>query len=463
MRAPLSLLLIGGLLLAQPLAVNTGVSLTLEPGGIVWCEGSWRNAAGGTFANQGTVYISGDIENDDPGQLFIPAPTPGTLFLNGTTQTLSGSAAIRTDTLLLLGTDPKILATDLYIDRLLGLGDAELRTQGRFAAVRTPEPTAITRQNGFVSSDPGGYLERATDRVATYLFPVGGATPLRYRPVEIVPSTSAAHRFAVRLANTDPTNENRPRDQRHPQLCEINPLYDHYINRLAGGDPTELRVYYTAGDPITGPLAQWKTVLWTPTPAQAISSGWSLPNWDDFSDPYFAFSERTLQLSLIASAETVEVGQPVTFTASSQPTISIYTWQFGEGTSRPSSANETFTYSQPGTYIIQVSAPPCSDTASRQVVVIAPALINIPTVFSPNQDGVNDTWGIELRGSVKSLRWQIYDRWGVLIAQGNSATARWDGTKNGQACPEGAYIFLLELEILSGEKLTRSGTITLLR
>lgn len=456
-------LLVGSLLLAQPLAVNTGVPLALEPGGIVWCEGGWLNQANGTFANQGTVYISGDIENNDAGQFFVTAPTPGTLVLNGQTQTLRGSFAIRTDTLRLSGADPKILSTDLYIDRLLELGNAELRTQNRFVAVRNPAPNAITRQNGFVSSDPGGYLERSTDRVATYLFPVVGATPLRYRPVEIVPSTGATHRYAVRLANADPTTEGRPRDQRHPDLCEINPLYDHYINRLSGSDPAELRLYYGSGDPITGPIAQWKTALWVPTPAQAIPSGWSLPGWDDFSEPYFAFSERALQVSLTASADTVEVGQPVSFTATSQPATATYIWQFGEGTTRPGGSSETFSYTQPGTYIVQASAPPCSDTATRTVIVIAPALINIPTVFSPNQDGINDTWGIELRGQVKSLRWQIYDRWGIKIAEGNGSTARWDGTRNGQLCPEGAYVFIVELETLSGEKFTRNGTFTLLR
>ncbi|GIV22884.1 MAG: gliding motility-associated C-terminal domain-containing protein [Bacteroidia bacterium] len=452
-----------GLLWAQPLATNTGVPLYLEPGGIVWCEGGWLNQAGGTFENRGTVYISGDIQNDDAGQLFPPTASPGTLILNGTTQILSGSFPIRTDTLLLQGTAPKVLSTDLYIDRLLVLGDAELRTQNRFAAIRNPDPSAITRQNGFVSSDPGGYLERATDRQAVYLFPVGGHTPLRYRPVEIGPSTSAAHRFAVRLANADPTSEGRPRDQRHPDLCEINPLYDHYINRLSGNDPAEVRVYYAAGDPVTGPLAQWKTALWVPTPATAIPSGWSLPGWSDFSDPYFAFSELRSQLALNASADTIEVGQPVSFTASAQPTAGTFTWDFGDGTATSGNATQSHTYATPGTYTVAVAAPPCSDTAYKAIVVVAPFALYIPNAFTPNGDGVNDSWSPIFRGAVKTLRWRIYDRWGLLIATGEGPTARWDGTKKGEPCAEGAYVYVVEGETLTGEKLTRSGTITLLR
>ena len=155
-----------GLYAQAPLATNSGVALTLEPGGIVWCEGGWQNLPGGTFTNSGTVYISGDIRNDDPGQFFLPAAQPGTLILNGSQQVLSGQHPIRTDTIRLLNTAPKILQTPLYVDELLDLGDAELRTGTTFAAVRNPAPAAIRRVSGFVSSDQGGYLERATNSTA---------------------------------------------------------------------------------------------------------------------------------------------------------------------------------------------------------------------------------------------------------------------------------------------------------
>ncbi|MCS7297678.1 MAG: gliding motility-associated C-terminal domain-containing protein [Bacteroidia bacterium] len=452
------------LLFSQPLAVNTGVQLFLEPRGVVWCGGGWENQSGGTFQNQGTVYITGDVQNDDAGQLFVPAPSPGTLVLAGGLQTLRGSFPIRTDTLILVGSVPKVLQTDLYIDGVLDLGDAELRTQSRTAAIRNPEPGAIRRQGGFVSSDVGGALERLTDRSATYLFPVGGHTPLRYRPVEIVPTSSAAHRYAVRLANADPTAEGRPRDQRPPELCEINPLYDHYIHRVAGSDAAEIRIFYDASDPVTGRIAQWKAALWVPTPAQPIPSGWSLPNWTDFSDPYFAFSVEQLLMTLTASADTVEVGEAVTFTASSQPQpATSYTWSFGEGTVRSGGGSQTFAYSEAGTYTVSVSALPCSDTAERVIVVRPSSFFTVPNAFSPNGDGINDVWQITVTGELRSLRWRIYDRWGIPIAQGEGPSTRWDGTRNGQPCPEGVYVYVIEAESVLGTKTNRTGTLTLLR
>ncbi|MCS7163062.1 MAG: gliding motility-associated C-terminal domain-containing protein [Bacteroidia bacterium] len=446
-----------------PLAVNTGTVLALEPGGIVWCAGGWQNNPGGSFINQGTVYITGDIRNDDPNGFFAPSASPGTLVLNGLIQTLSGQAPIRTDTLRLLGREPKILATTLYIDQVLDLGEAELRTQAHTASVRNPDPAAIRRQSGFVSSEAGGALERRTDRSAIYLFPVGGHTPLRYRPVEITPTSAAPHRFAVRLANVDPNAEGRPRDQLHPDLCQINSLYHHYVNRIEGTSAAELRFYYEPGDPVIGPIAQWKTVLWTPTSATDIPNGWRLVGWNDFQDPYFAFSERRLRLSLTASRETIEVGAPVTLTASSQPSSATYQWDFGDGTTLTGSGTQNYTYTTPGIYTVQVSAPPCSDTARRQIVVRSPSQILIPTAFTPNGDGINEFWQPLVQGEVRRLQWWIYDRWGTTVAQGEGRTTRWDGRKNGQPCPEGVYVYVVEAILLDGETFRRSGTLTLLR
>lgn len=452
------------LLWAQPLAVNTGVPLRLEPGGILWCEGTWINGVGGTFQNSGTVYVLGDVRNDDPGQLFIAGATPGTLVLQGSLQVLQGTQPIRTDTLRLVGSGPKVLDTDLYVDGQLQLGDAELRTQTHKAIVRNPDPLALTRQNGFVSSDLGGYLERWTDRTAVYLFPVGGHTPLRYRPVLLTPSVGAPHRWAVRLANVDPTSEGLPRSQRSPDLCEINPLYYHYVDRLAGTDAATITLTYDPADPVKGPIAQWKA-LWEPTPASAGPTAWSLLSWSDFSTPNFAFSAPALTSQITASADTLAPGEPVQLTAQvapPQPGL-IYTWLLGDGQTATGTPL-TYSYTSPGQYwvtLIVTSSEGCRDTASYRLIVRGTTLY-IPNAFSPNGDGLNEMWEVPAQG-FRQVRWRIYDRWGLLVAKGQGSSIRWDGTKNGQPCAEGVYVYLIELERADGGIEKRAGTLTLLR
>jgi gliding motility-associated-like protein len=459
-------------LVAQPLATNTGVTLALQPGGIVWCGGGWQNNAGGTFLNSGVVYIRGDIRNDDAGQFFVPVPVPGTLILNGGVQTLSGLHPIRTDTVRLVGGGPKVLATPLYVDELLDLGAEELRTQTTFAAVRNDDPAAIVRTTGFVSSDQGGYLERATNRVADYLFPVGGHTPLRYRPVYITPIAATPHRWAVRLANTDPNNENLPRSQRHPDICEINPLYYHYVDRLAGQGGADITCVYDPSDPVKGPIAQWAVPpnQWVPTGAVigTYPDSWRVPNVTQFSAPYWAFSARNIAASLTASADTIAPQANVTFTAGVIPTSPglSYTWQPGDGSVLPGGATLVYSYAVPGVYTIRVviqTPEGCIDTAEVKLVVRPEdSDLFIPNVFTPNGDGINDVWTPSGTG-LRSAWWYVYDRWGVEVSRGQSLPITWDGTKQGQPCPEGVYTYILEVETLSGKRFKRAGTVTLIR
>lgn len=68
--------------------------------------------------------------------------------------------------------------------------------------------------------------------------------------------------------------------------------------------------------------------------------------------------------------------------------------------------------------------------------------LNIPNVFSPNDDGINDFFlipNLEVED-----RYKIYDRWGILIFDGDYKTG-WDGkTKAGLLCPAAVYYYITE-------------------
>jgi gliding motility-associated-like protein len=75
--------------------------------------------------------------------------------------------------------------------------------------------------------------------------------------------------------------------------------------------------------------------------------------------------------------------------------------------------------------------------------------LEIPNTFSPNGDGVNDTWeipGIEL---YPDCYIQVFDRWGQLVFQTNGypASKRWDGTRNGNGRPlaPSSYYYVINL------------------
>ncbi|MDW8333225.1 MAG: gliding motility-associated C-terminal domain-containing protein, partial [Bacteroidia bacterium] len=64
------------------------------------------------------------------------------------------------------------------------------------------------------------------------------------------------------------------------------------------------------------------------------------------------------------------------------------------------------------------------------------------------------------------LYWEVFDRTGRRIFNAYDAQTTWDGTLNGNACPEGAYVYRLEAEGTLKQKPYRSsyvGTVILMR
>ncbi|WP_055442235.1 T9SS type B sorting domain-containing protein [Lacinutrix himadriensis] len=71
-------------------------------------------------------------------------------------------------------------------------------------------------------------------------------------------------------------------------------------------------------------------------------------------------------------------------------------------------------------------------------------IIDYPKVFTPNNDGYNDTWNILGVNNQLGAKIYIFNRYGVLIKQLNPSSAGWDGTFNGQDLPTSDYWFSVE-------------------
>ncbi|WP_121666261.1 T9SS type B sorting domain-containing protein [Mesonia aquimarina] len=76
----------------------------------------------------------------------------------------------------------------------------------------------------------------------------------------------------------------------------------------------------------------------------------------------------------------------------------------------------------------------------------------IPEAFSPNNDGVNDTFEISgLYDIFENFNLKIYSRYGNLIYEANNTIPAWDGTSNrgvwnqGKELPTGTYYYILNL------------------
>lgn len=70
-------------------------------------------------------------------------------------------------------------------------------------------------------------------------------------------------------------------------------------------------------------------------------------------------------------------------------------------------------------------------------------LLNYPKYFTPNGDGVHDTWRIENAFFAEKLSVTIYDRYGRVMAAFTGSSAGWDGTYNGSPVAADDYWFVV--------------------
>jgi gliding motility-associated-like protein len=158
----------------------------------------------------------------------------------------------------------------------------------------------------------------------------------------------------------------------------------------------------------------------------------------------------------------------VTFSNTSTPKNINSFWDFGNSETS-NLTNPFITYNKTGKYkvtLIVTDSNNCKDTAIDEIIVNGSVKFNIPNVFTPNADNLNDVFKIIFSDSsqIEYVKGTIWNRWGGLIYEFSYPTnAWWDGTYNGNFCTEGVYLYIFNIKTIYGETFEYHGTVTLLR
>jgi gliding motility-associated-like protein len=106
----------------------------------------------------------------------------------------------------------------------------------------------------------------------------------------------------------------------------------------------------------------------------------------------------------------------------------------------------------------------CSDSLEKIVKVLDHCLIEVPTAFTPNNDGLND-W-FRPHNALKALNYhfRVFNRWGQLVFESRNWMERWDGRVNGQSQTTNVYVWMLSYTHKdTGQPVFRKGTVTLIK
>ena len=167
--------------------------------------------------------------------------------------------------------------------------------------------------------------------------------------------------------------------------------------------------------------------------------------------PHLSISHDTL----------VGLGQPVQLNISGALT---YFWVPSTNLSCDSCSNPIWTGKSSTTYCaIGLDAWNCADTNCVNVTIFDDCgKITMPTAFSPNNDGHNDTYH-PLGLCILSVHYSIFNRWGEKVFESFSMQNTWDGMYNGVKAPSDVYVWYLEAVDYYKRETHTQGNVTLLR
>ena len=179
--------------------------------------------------------------------------------------------------------------------------------------------------------------------------------------------------------------------------------------------------------------------------------------------PNVDFSTNTNQISFGSSE--------VDFTNNSTNAVD-YIWDYGDGT-----VDSLVFYPGPHEFDIDdeeffpvtlygISDMGCMDSLELMIFVDHDAIIFAPNSFTPDDDGLNDTWFPTHSTSIDEnyFEVQVFNRWGEMIFEAKDFSDVWDGTFKGKKCQIGTYTYrILYKRKYSEERHAVIGHISLIR
>ncbi|MBC7828067.1 MAG: gliding motility-associated C-terminal domain-containing protein [Chitinophagaceae bacterium] len=104
----------------------------------------------------------------------------------------------------------------------------------------------------------------------------------------------------------------------------------------------------------------------------------------------------------------------------------------------------------------------CSISDRFTVVVLKDAVVYIPNAFTPDGDGVNDSFGAI--GKVRDeYRMQIFNRYGEIVFKSSSINNKWNGYYKGILQPNSVFIYQITYKDLQNRLQQKKGTLVLVR
>lgn len=134
-----------------------------------------------------------------------------------------------------------------------------------------------------------------------------------------------------------------------------------------------------------------------------------------------------------------------------------YYWSTGE-------RSEKILVSDSGQYILIIQRNQCTNSDTVAVAPNCEGTYYVPTAFSPNGDGLNETFSVA-GTNIQHVSMRLYNRWGEEVFSAEGKDVSWDGTFKQQPCAPEVYAYSIVVTAKNKQGLRHqlSGTVTLMR
>ncbi|PJJ83119.1 T9SS type B sorting domain-containing protein [Mucilaginibacter auburnensis] len=234
-----------------------------------------------------------------------------------------------------------------------------------------------------------------------------------------------------------------------------NPLYQWRVNNVAVNNTTNIfsSTTFKDGDQVTCTLINNDSPCLAGFPATSNTSIVALTN------------PVNTKVSIASSVNYVFPGTSITITANvtnGYPGAGYQWYVNGLLTGSNTAYLESKDFAD-GDEVRCVVAPAntCSLPAESQTLTIHLVdRVEIPNAFTPNADGINDTWFIKGLLGYPNCLVSVFDRNGQLLHRSKGYNTDWDGTTNGKSLPAATYYYVIDLNF---QKKVMSGYVTILK
>jgi gliding motility-associated-like protein len=130
-----------------------------------------------------------------------------------------------------------------------------------------------------------------------------------------------------------------------------------------------------------------------------------------------------------------------------------YTYQWYKDNIIIASANSNvYSTNETGNFTVKVKNQSCEiesqifKVGTQSNCTNSANMLYIPNIFTPNNDGKNDTWEIKNIDKYPECEAYIFNRWGENIFYSKGYLEQWDGMINGRRAPADTYAFIIKMD-----------------